>query len=423
MIRWRHSLWQLLGSRQLAVILLVTLLFVLLLASLVPQMPAEPSAQEAWLGAVRLRYGPATGLMRRLGMFGVFQSPWFLALFAALLLNTLICTVQRLPRLWRSLTVPPPVQRPRAFFQGFAHRAEWTLSSLEQGLAAVRDTLGRHRFSSQVDRDERTGCVSLYAERGRWSQAATLVGHVAAVLLATAVACRPALGWQESNLTLVPGELHGIGHGYDLEVRTGLLVLEPEPMVPLAVLTNRSAFTETVLVNHPLAFHGIRFHLQGYGPALQVAAPEGSFGAAFSGSQAQQVTLPEAGLTLRVAHRLGESALFVEALAAGGVLLGSGSVTPGQEIEIGGIPITLNLSNYTVWQVSRDPTFALAVVSAILLLAAMVTSLWVPHRRLWVRLGHEGKAWMAGAGDWGGEFDTIAGEMARACLPQGESDG
>jgi hypothetical protein len=246
---------------------------------------------------------------------------------------------------------------------------------------------------------------------------------MAAVLLAVAVACRPALGWQESNLTLLPGEFHRIGRGYDVEVRTGRLVLEPKLTVPLAVLADTMSFTETVRVNHPLTFRGIRFHFQGYGPAFRVAAPEGLFGAAFSDSQAQQIILPEAGLTLRVAQRPGESALFVEALAADGVLLGSGTVAPGQEIEIEGIPITLNLTNFTVWQVSRDPTFALAVASAILLLAAIVISLWVPYRRLWVRLDDEGTAWMAGAGDWREDFDTIAGAMTRACQPEGDSDG
>ena len=120
-------------------------------------------------------------------------------------------------------------------------------------------------------------------------------------------------------------------------------------------------------VNRPLTFRGVRFHFQSYGPALQVTAPEGGFGAAFSHSQAQQVTLPDAGLTLRVAHRPEEGVLFVEVLSAGGALLGSGSVIPGQEIEIGGIPITFSLGIYTVWQVSRDPTFGLAVARAGLL--------------------------------------------------------
>ena len=421
--RWRHSLWRFLGSRQLAVILLGTLLLALLLAALFPQMPVEPGARGVWLDAANLRYGPATDLLTKLGMFDAYRSLWFLALLAALLLNTLICTIQRAPRLWRSLTEPSTIQRPETFYHGFALHAEWALDSPDQGLTAARDTLVRHGFRPQIEHDTRTGARSLYAERGRWSQAGTIVGHFAAVLLAIAVACRPALGWHEGNLTLLPGEVYRIGHGYDLEVRAGKLGTGDQFGVPLAVLTGTSPVTETVRINQPLTFGGIAFHLQGYGPAVRIAAPEGTFAAAFTGSQSQQVTLPEAALTLRVAHRPEDSTLFVEALTAGGALVGSGSVAHSQEIEIEGIPIAFSPTEFTVWQVSRDPTFAVAVASAALLLAAIVISLWVPYRRLWFRVDDTGQASLAGAGHRAGEFDAMAAEIHRTCCPQGESDG
>jgi cytochrome c biogenesis protein len=423
MIHWRHNLWKILGSRRLAVILLATLLLALSLVGLFPQLPAEPGAREIWLEAVNLRYGPATDLLTELGIFEAFHSLWFLALLAALLLNTLICTIQRAPRLWRSLTKPPTIQRPEAFYQGFAHHAEWALGSPDQGLAAAQDTLVLHRFRPQIEHNEKTACTSLYAERGRWSQSGTVVSHFAAILLAIVVACRPALGWHEGNLTLLPGEIHRIGHGYDLEVRTGQLVTGDQPGVPLAVLTGTSVITQTVRINQPLTFRGATFHLQGYGPAVQITAPEGTFGAALGGSQARPVTLPEAGLTLRVAHRPEENALFVEALTADGVLLGSGSVARSQEIEIEGIPITFSLTKFTAWQVSRDPTFGIALTSAVLLLVAVVISLWVPYRRLWFRVDDKGRACMVGAGDWAGEFDAMANEIGRTCCPQGEDHG
>jgi cytochrome c biogenesis protein ResB len=338
-------------------------------------------------------------------------------------LNTLICTVQRLLRLWRSLTEPPVVQRAEAFYRGFARRAEWTLARPDQGLAAVRDTLVRHRFRPHIEHDETTGCASLYAERGRFSQAGTVVSHFAATLLFAAVACRPALGWQDSNVTLLPGEVYRVGHGCDLDVRAGQLIAEPRLGVPLAVLADTSAVTHTVRVNQPLTFRGVSFHLQSYGPAVQIEAPEGTFGGAFRDSQAQQVILPEAGLTLRVAHRPEERALFVEALTADGDLLASGGVSSSEQIEIEGMPITFNLTNYTVWQVSHDPTFGIAVTSAGLLVVAIVISLWVPYRRLWCRVDEQGRAQMVGAGDWAAEFQTISTEIARTCRPRGESDG
>jgi cytochrome c biogenesis protein ResB len=71
----------------------------------------------------------------------------------------------------------------------------------------------------------------------------------------------------------------------------------------------------------------------------------------------------------------------------------------------------------------RDPAFFIAVSSAVLLLVGSVISLWVPHRRLWLRVDSRGNAQLAGAGDWGRAFDAIAIEMSSGCRAQGEVDG
>ena len=139
-------------------------------------------------------------------------------------------------------------------------------------------------------------------------------------------------------------------------------------------------------------------------------------GLVLGGTQAEVVALPEAGVTLQVAYQPEEGALFVEVLAADGLLLGSGSVVHGQQIEVAGVPITFRLTHYSLWQVSRDPTFAFALAAAGLFLVAAVVSLWVPHRRLWLRVDG-GRAQMVGSGDWGGAFDTLAAEISPACNP------
>ena len=219
--RWLRDLWRLLGSTRLAAILLAALLLASLLASLFPQVPTEPAAQDAqgaWLEAVALRYRQATGPLHALGLFDVYHTPWVLALLAALLLNTFACTIQRLSRLWRICT-----------------------------------------------------------EQGRWVQASTLVSHTAALLLLMAVAARPALGWQESGVILSPGQIYPVGHGRDFAVQAGPLTVDRYPDgqpkaygVPLTILADAAPImTRTVRLNHPLAFQGVAFHLQSYGPAEQ----------------------------------------------------------------------------------------------------------------------------------------------------------
>jgi cytochrome c biogenesis protein ResB len=266
-IRWRRSLWNMLGSRRLAVVLLGTLLFALVLISLFPHFPGDAESRQTWLEAARLRYGPATALLRRIGFFEADRSLWFVALLAALLLNTLICTVQRLQQLRRSWSEPAIVHRPEAFFQASAHRAQWEFVDIERELGAVQNVLGRRGFGATIEMEKINGRIGLYAERGRWSQIGTIVSHLAAVLLLCALA---------------------------------------------------------------------------YGPTL----PEGCVSA-----------------------------------------------------------------------------FGVAVISGVVLLVGSVISLWVPHRRLWLRVDSRGNAQLAGAGDWGQAFDAMANQLSSSCRGQGENDG
>jgi cytochrome c biogenesis protein len=437
------SLWRVVGSTRLALILLALLLFTSLLASLLPQMPADSATREPWLAAVELRYRTATGLLHTLGLFEAFHTPWFLALLAVLLVNTVLCTLQRLPRLWRSLAGRPVVSRPDAFYQASAHHAEWPIDSLQTGLSVAQRSLQRRRYRTYLELDQAAGRTYVYAERNRWTWIGTLLSHLALPLLLMALLARPALAWQQRGLLLFPGYTHPLAQAPDLAVQAGHLAIDRHPggqarqyRVPLTILVDGAPLTtQTVSLNHPLTVQGMAFHLQSYGPAVQVATPEGSFDLAFSGSQAQEINLPQAGVTLRVAYQpaghlpddaapgpaddVEGGAIFVEAVTASGELLGSGVVPAGREIVVQGTPITFTLVNYTAWQISRDPTFGLVVAAAALLLSGMLVSLWLPRRRLWLRVDGQAMCLVgpAGATDW----EALTREIDATLAPEADT--
>lgn len=418
--RLLHRAWRVLGSVRLAAILLAALLLATLVASLFPQMPSDPIGREPWLSAVALRYHHATGLLFSLGLFKIYYTPWYVALLAGLLASTVACTLQRLPRLWQSLIRPPAVAHPDAFYRAVAQRIEWPLASLEAGLAAAQSVLSRHGYQVCTKQEEAGRCAHVQGERGRWAQAGTLLSHISALFLILAVTARPALSRQMANLTLLPGQRQTLDLPPPLTVEAGLPVLarytngQPRDVqVPLTVLEQGvPVVSQTVRINHPLTYQGTALRLQAYGPAVQVSAPEGTFDLALEHSQVATVSLPEAGLTLRVAPSSTEGPLFVEALATDGTFLGSGTVGDGATIDIEGTPISFFLSHYTVWEVDRDPTFVVAIAAAGGLLTGIVVSLWVPHRRIWLRVDGQ-KVQMVAMGDLT-DLEAMASEMARA---------
>jgi cytochrome c biogenesis protein ResB len=414
-----------LGSSRLAVVLLATLLLVSLVASLFPQMPAEESPgssistaeRDAWLETVSLRYGNGTPLLHAVGVFNAFRSLPFVLLLAALLLNMLLCTLQRLPGLWRSFALAPAVARPEPFYRSLAQRAEWSVPSIQEGLATAQEVLAHRRFSVTVKHSGPTTCAHLYAERGRWAKIAGPVSHIAALLLLTIILARPLLSWREASVVLLPGQVYGLEHEPELSVRTGEPILvestdhrSAEHRVPLTILAGNSpARTQTVRMNRPLAFQGTAFHLQGTGPAARLTTPESSLDLAFRDVHVQEVALSEAGATVRVAYQPGGETLFVEALAQDGSLLGSGIVADRQELDIQGTPVTLSLSRYSVWQISRQPTFGPAIGLAGLLLVAITISLWVPHQRIWLRVDQHKAQGAAGSATPG--FDALMAQI------------
>jgi cytochrome c biogenesis protein len=419
--RLLRSLWRTLASTRLAALLMALLLLATLLASLLPQMPSSPAARGAWLSAVTLRYGRATGFFQAVGLFDAYNTPWYLVLLVALLLNTVACTLQRLPHLWASLTRPPAAARPEPFYRGFAQHSGWPVGSLEPGLAAAQQALRRRRYRLRIEQDDDSQRSYVYAEKGRWAQAGTGFSHLAALCLVIALAARPALAWRESGLVLLPGQTHSVEQGHAFEVQAGPLQVtfhaDGQPRdyrVPLAVVLDGSAvMTQTVRINDPLTYRGISFHLQGYGPGAQVVTPEGTIQVAFAGGQVREVDLPGPGPGLRLAYQPEGEALFVEAIAADGSVLASGTVSDGQQIEVEGMPILLLLAQYTVWELVRDPTFLPALMAAGCLCLGTVISLWVRHRRLWLYMDDQ-RAKMV---DFGGDFEALVQEIAETCRP------
>jgi hypothetical protein len=207
--RWLRNFWRILGSIRLAAALLFALLLASVLASLFPQMPDNPSIHEPWLAALRSRYGPVTGLWRTLGLFDVCRSPLFLALFAALLLNTLVCTVQRVSSLCSLLTRAPVVIQSAAFYQRAALCAEWPVAARgADAVGVARRSLARLGYRVRVVHDAHSAYV--YAERGKWGRLGSPISHAAAIVFLVALLLCPALSWQDAGVALLPGQGYGL---------------------------------------------------------------------------------------------------------------------------------------------------------------------------------------------------------------------
>jgi cytochrome c biogenesis protein len=414
--KYLTRLWRFLGSTRLAVILLVAVLLGALVGTLFPQLTpdvvADLAASARWLTTAQEKYGLLFGLYRALGLFDVYHSPWFLALIAALVLNTVVCTVDRLRVLLRAVTTRPRIKHDVSLYERMPNRVSLAIAAVEQGENALRRVLGRRHYHVVAERQG--GVIYLFAERNRLARLATLVTHTSLVLLVLGYLWSGWGAWRERAVALGPGQVYDVGHDQGFAVRSDGLEIERYPdgqpsdyRAHLAVLEKGTeVMRKTVRVNDPLTYHGVSFYLYSYGPAGRVRAtdaqgqsvplqaeagqeaPSGEVTLNFAGEgDGQEIMVPSLDLIMRLVFYYQGPSLFVQAIRSGEARpFGAGSIRGGDSLKVGDVTFEFALDRYIVLQVVHDPGFKLVILAGFLAMGGLIFSFYFPHKRLWARV-------------------------------------
>jgi cytochrome c biogenesis protein len=276
-----RDLWRLLTSVRFALIIIAFLALAGLAGVLIPQIPVgvrgNPAAVDLWLDSQEGKFGGLTEPMHRLGLFQVFESRWFMGALALLVASVTVCTVNRFPSIWRSITRPQE-RVPDSYFERANHRY---VSEKAIEPSALATTLRRQRYSVRTFREG--GVTYLFADRFAWAQLATFVSHLALILFLVGGLVSK-LGGFETSLLVAEGRtapVFGVGDprqmqvyvddaigtfddaGNPLDYRTHLVVYQG----------GREVARGTTTVNGPFEYGGYRFHQAAYlgdGAALRV---------------------------------------------------------------------------------------------------------------------------------------------------------
>ncbi len=300
--RWA---WRQLTSMRTALLLLFLLALASVPGSVIPQRSVNPVTVADFA-----RANP--GLARwyeRLGLFDVFSSPWFAAIYLLLLVSLLGCIVPRTAQHWRVLRSRPPAA-PRHLDRLPAHHAFVTTADRAEVLATAARQLRSRRYRVVVDEAGRGG-PSVAAERGYVREVGNLVFHAALVVVLVGVAVGTLLGFRGTALVVAGGGFANTVTQYD-GYQAGAL-FEDTHLPPFALTVKdftvdwetegdqrgspRSfdaslSYTERpgaaaedydLRVNHPLRIDGTRVHLIGHGYAPRLTVRDGKGDVAFSG--------------------------------------------------------------------------------------------------------------------------------------------
>jgi len=294
-----------------ALLLLFGLALAAIPGSLVPQRSVSPIAVSDFL-----RDNPRLGsIYEDLGLFSVYTSPWFSAIYLLLFLSLIGCIIPRVRVYARALrSQPPRTPRNLARLPAYARATLDPGARSEDVLQQAAATLRRQRYRVRVEAD------AVAAERGYLREAGNLVFHLSLLVLLLGVALGALLGFRGTSVVVVGQGFSNTLTQYD-DLSAGAEFTEAD-LAPFTVrvvdfdvrfetgAVQRGAARlfraevevtdapgaaprrETLEVNHPISVDDTSVHLIGHGYAPRVTVRDGDGNVAFSGPV---VFLPQDG--------------------------------------------------------------------------------------------------------------------------------
>lgn len=342
----------------------------------------------------------------------LFHSWWFLTPGFLLMLNILICSMNR----WKSLRVlinGGKVKQPLSFFTEAANNTEITDSHLSpiQASSIIEGVL--HKQGYRIRSDNSGDLVYLAADKNRYFKLGTYASHLSLILFVLAYIISSSFGFRDSSFIVTEGETKEVGHNTGLSLSLTSFVDEYYPngaprdyRSQVILYKNDQAVDRALIrVNHPLKYEGIRFYQSFFGPAVGIQVKQngnvlfqGNIALAdVSESQGYQrnigyLDLADLGLSLRLTNAatnsnepmIPEGKLAVEVLQDSRQI-GMELLERGLPLEINGFEFTyLDDTQFSGFQVSHDPGNILVWIASSLFIAGIMMVLYFTHRQLWI---------------------------------------
>jgi len=187
MVGWARWAWRQLTSMRTALVLLLFLAIAAVPGSLFPQRTADPNGVTQWQ-----RDNPDVfPLADAVGLFDVYSSPWFSAIYLLLFASLIGCVIPRAKHHYKALRSLPP--RTPARLSRLVDYQDTTVAADEAAPDPAEEAvrLAEHqlrRAGYRVHRYDGPGWASVSAERGYLRETGNLVFHVALVGVLASVA-------------------------------------------------------------------------------------------------------------------------------------------------------------------------------------------------------------------------------------------
>ena len=285
-----NRIWKFFASVKLTVALLLTLAVTSIIGTVIPQNES-PAAYVNAYGENLYR------IFSFLNFFDMYRSWWFQLLIVLLTVNVVVCSLERLPKTWKVVSVKvPPFNADR--FREDKGKIDFQSQRSVQSLREIFEAFLCKKFSyCRVEETDKG--VLLFGEKGRWTRLGAYIVHASIIFLLVGALIGSIYGF-EGFVNIPEGEtvnrirLRNSNEIYplDFEIRCDKFNVSfyetgtpKEYRSSLTILEEgNTVLQKDIIVNDPLSHRGINIFQSSYGSlpseslTLSISSREAEFG-------------------------------------------------------------------------------------------------------------------------------------------------
>ncbi len=366
----------------------------------------------------------------KLGFFNMYRSWWFISLLALFALNLIICSLDRLPKIWK-LVKEPMLPLPEETLKKFLINREFTIKNTPDNIKFfVSDTLKKSGFKCNEVKEDNG--FQFFGQKWNYSRLGVYLTHMSILLILIGALIGIKLGFKGymevgegtvSN-TVISGDkvltLDFLVKCENFETEFyGMSDMPKEYRSWLTIIKDgKEVVKKSITVNDPLTYEGITFYQSSYGIIpnglgrgifiFNVVSKDGKsnllnlrFGDSFQipGTNltgriidfSPALRYDERGNTFTYTNMMNNPAVLIDFTESGKHKF-SGWIFK-RHPESWQLPDGNRVEFYNYWgveytglQVRKDPGVWLVYLGCILISIGLFTAFFLSHRRIWVKL-------------------------------------
>ena len=402
----KNSFWEFFSSVKLALFCFFTLAIASIAGTIIPQKEAP----EFYIG----KYGESTAeIFRLLNIPDMYNSWWFLSILGLFSMNLIVCSIDRLPTVWKFVTMDNLATKVTRLEKMTPRIRFGTKQPKQEVVAQVEQTLKGSGW--KPSQGEREGGTLFFAQKTPWVRFGVYIVHLSILVIFAGAIIGTLFGSKGSIMLREGGQTsyyfnrasERVPFGFDLRCDNFSLTYydtgsPKEYRSELTVLENgQEMLQKSIVVNDPLDYKGYTFYQSSYQAVDEywITLQNQNTGARkiFSARAGQELKWQEAGITLGIVNmmqpdRWGRYRLkiwFSDGKGEPSVFwLGGEKVVTVERLDA---PYTFKSEQVfaTGLQIAKDPGVWTVYIGCILMLLGLFVAFFLSHKRLWVYIYEE----------------------------------